>query len=58
MLGKSALERQDEQHLVGLMYKELGKEAMILKLPSFLPTNVDIQHLVNKAREHACLIWT
>jgi carboxyl-terminal processing protease len=50
------LEREDQQHLIRPQYKELGRELMILKLPSFLPTSVDVRHLVDKAREHACLI--
>jgi C-terminal processing protease CtpA/Prc len=50
------LEYEDRQRLNRPQYKEFGKELMILKLPAFSPTDGDLLHIIDEARNYDCLI--
>jgi len=50
------LEHVDQQRLMRPQYKELGTKLMIMKLPGFLPSDLDSQGMIGKARKHSSLI--
>lgn len=50
------LEREDEQHLMRLRFKELANGVLIVKLPIFFLTDSAIQEMIDKARRNNTLI--
>lgn len=53
---KAQLEGEDELRLARPRIKELGDGLMILKLPAFVPTDVSIAGIIERARKHSALI--
>jgi C-terminal processing protease CtpA/Prc len=50
------IEREDAWGRIRAQYKEFGPELMVLRIPAFGQTGIDVDNLIKKARNHKTLI--
>jgi len=60
LLGRDAwgvqLMEEEERRLARVRYKELGPDLMIMKVPEFSQTDLEVEGMLDKARKHKALI--
>src|SRR2546429_7025357 len=49
-------EIENQEHLARARFVELGEELMILKIPQFVFSEADVNHMIGKARKRKALI--
>jgi C-terminal processing protease CtpA/Prc len=49
-------EEQTEEHLMRARYYEVGDQLLVLKVPAFYFSSIDVESMIGKARRHANLI--